>query len=195
MKNQFVTISFIALIAINFISCRNKKEESASSSNPMELRQLTKNIKWANRTIHRVKLDVTKDTRDMDNNMPEVQYKVDTTFVNLIFDGIWSGKLKAYLPIELSKKHPMTIDEVKELGHGIDSVSFLDPVTRKETIKVIERYLDRNAIQKFKIVEDWFYDSEKNKMESRIIACAPILNRYDDHGDFLAEEILFWVFF
>lgn len=60
--------------------------------------------------------------------------------------------------------------------------------------------IDYNSIKssevvKYYVKEDWFFDKQRSVMDVRIIGICPVINVYDDDGEFKGEQMMFWVYF
>ncbi len=66
-----------------------------------------------------------------------------TALANIIFNGIYNGKLTAY---DYQQESPMTIEEVKEL----------------------EKEFSRDQIGKMQFIEEWFFDEKDMTMGKRV---------------------------
>lgn len=115
--------------------------------------------------------------------------------IQLILDATESGEATAYNAIDDEFTTPMTPDEVKTIGRGFDTVLQVDPITFEEKTVVTEIELDLTTIKKFRLKEDWYFDKETSTMQVRIIGIAPIRDRYDENGNFLGPEPMFWIYY
>lgn len=202
VKSRFLSgktiITFLFFVSI--IACQPSAEKKTESNetaitSPMDLSKLSAEIIWANRTGHNMKFEVTDSSADMDNRNISPQYPASGELVNLIFEEVLSGKLKAYSAVDLMNLKEIPIEEINEIGHRIDTITMTDPVTLNDSTIVIEQVLDRKTIKKFSVIQDWFYNKQTKKMETKIIALCPIRERFDDQGNYLGIEPLFYVFF
>lgn len=116
-------------------------------------------------------------------------------FVQIVLNATESGDVTAYNAIDDEFTTPMTPDEVKSIGRGRDTITVTDPITLEEKMEVVEKELDLNLIKKFRLKEDWFFDKESSTLQVRIIGIAPIMDKYDDNGNYLGELPMFWVYY
>jgi len=49
--------------------------------------------------------------------------------------------------------------------------------------------------EKIRIKEDWFFDKHRSMLDVRILGICPIVEDYDEKGDFRAFKPLFWIYF
>ena len=43
--------------------------------------------------------------------------------------------------------------------------------------------------------EDWIFDKQLSSMYVRIIGLAPIMKKYDENGNFMADIVMFWTYY
>ncbi len=114
-------------------------------------------------------------------------------FIQIMLDAAYSGELPVYNPIDDEFTTVMTPEEVKSIGRGVDSVLVVDPETLEETIEVQERELNMEHIKGFRVKEDWIFDKQRSTLFPRIIGMAPIMEKYDENGNYVTDILMFWV--
>ncbi|PJF37578.1 MAG: gliding motility protein GldN, partial [Phototrophicales bacterium] len=50
-------------------------------------------------------------------------------------------------------------------------------------------------VQRYRIKEVWYFDSRRGQMDKRILGIAPIVNRYDQDGNFITSMPICWFYF
>jgi len=50
-------------------------------------------------------------------------------------------------------------------------------------------------VVRYKLKEDWIFDKQRSERYVRIIGIAPIVNKYDENGNFKATKELFWLYY
>ncbi|MBT6515329.1 MAG: gliding motility protein GldN [Crocinitomicaceae bacterium] len=60
---------------------------------------------------------------------------------------------------------------------------------------VMTEAITSDAIIKYYIKEDWFFDKQRGVQERRIIGIAPVRYSLDDNGDIKALNTMFWLYF
>ncbi len=64
-----------------------------------------------------------------------------------------------------------------------------------DTTIIIEHQLDYRDITKIRFLEEWSYDGKDIRtMEKKILAIAPLLENYDETGNFRGFQPLFWIY-
>ena len=69
-----------------------------------------------------------------------------------------------------------------------------DPITLEEKYEVIEKKLNREHIKKYRIKEDWIFDKQLSSLYVRILG-TPILAKYDENGNYIADILMFWIYY
>lgn len=129
------------------------------------------------------------DTREK-INLP-FKYEVHP-LVTIFLDLVKNNEITVYKNEDFTG--PMTPQDVAAIGGGVDSQKVF--ITQDSFIwKKVEHTLDPEKITKYRIKEDWFFDKESSTMQVRIIGVAPVLDKYDDQGTFIATIPMFWVYF
>ena len=119
----------------------------------------------------------------------------ESPFINIILDAAKNGEITIYNEISENFTSPMTKDEAASIGASVDSITYVDPVTFQETIKVVYNELNWEDIKRFRVKEVWYFDEETSVMKSRILGIAPLQEVYDDQGNFKYEKPMFWAYY
>ena len=92
-------------------------------------------------------------------------------------------------------KMKMTKEAIQRIGTSSDSLWILNAETGEEEQIEINATIDFNKVKRFKIKEDWFFNSATSTMEVRIIGLAPLIEVYDQNGNYLGDETMYWLYF
>ncbi len=91
---------------------------------------------------------------------------------------------------------PKTIEDLDKELNNIDTILVEDPITEKEYRKVVKNDFNWMDVKKFRIKEDWVFDEESSRMEVRILAITPIMDKYDEGtGMYMGVLPLFHVYY
>lgn len=116
--------------------------------------------------------------------------------IDVIMDAVLEGSLTAYNSIDDEFTMPMTKAEVEAIGGGTDTIEVQNPNPPYDWIKqVVKKELKRDFVVEFRIKEDWFFDKQRSVMDVRIIGIAPVMDDFDDQGNFRGKKPLFWIYF
>lgn len=116
-------------------------------------------------------------------------------FINILIKHAKDGDIQLYSTMDDEFKVSMTPDEMKQIGSSVDTVITFDPETFEEIVTVVVNDLNPEDIKKYRIKEVWFFDEETSTMGVRILGIAPIIQRFDDNGNFLNEGPMFWAYY
>lgn len=116
-------------------------------------------------------------------------------FAKILVDAVQSGDLPAYSTWSDDFSRRLSKNDINGMCNSTDTVVIIDPATFNECLTVVNNPLDLNDIKKFRVKEVWFFDEETSRMNVRILGIAPIIDRYDDMGNFLTSLPLFWIYY
>ncbi len=89
----------------------------------------------------------------------------------------------------------MTKEQIGNIGNSEEDMWIVNVETGLDEQVLIKETLDYSKITKFKIKEDWFFNSATSTMEVRIIGLAPLLATYDNAGNYLGDETMYWLYY
>ena len=115
--------------------------------------------------------------------------------IQIFLDAAYAGDITVYSPTDDQFTTKMTPDEVKSIGRRVDTIMVTDPITLIESPQIVQQDLDIEKIRKFRIKEDWFFDKETSTQMVRVMGIAPIIDRYDENGNFVGELPMFWIYY
>ncbi len=116
-------------------------------------------------------------------------------FFSILMDAAKSGELTVYDTEDEKFTKPLATEEVASKGASTDTVTVFDPETYEETIKIVNNELNPEDIKRFRIKEVWFFDKESSSLQVRILGIAPLLDVKDENGNFLYQQVMFWVYY
>jgi len=118
------------------------------------------------------------------------------SFMQVILDAIKEGSITAYDASSDEFLIPYTYDQI------ILNLSSVDSITAQYTEPpydfydtVIVKDFDPTAVKQIRVKEDWFFDKQRSVLDVRILGLCPILEDYDDNGEFKGYKPLFWIYF
>ncbi len=115
-----------------------------------------------------------------------------------------SGRIKAYSTLDDNFKTALTKEEIENIFESKDTITcgigwYEGRVswTQEEwdAAFIVRNQLDLRNCTRLRIKEGWFFNEATSTMETRIIGIAPIVQRFDDNGNFLNEGPAFWVYY
>ena len=117
------------------------------------------------------------------------EFGTEKYFTNFLINEILENRRKVFS----LKEKPMTISQITNtIGNAsIETTKILDPITNKESLVVVKTD-PISQIKAFKVRQWWYYNDEKESLESTVRAIAPILiDEQEDGSNF--HKIMFWV--
>jgi len=133
----------------------------------------------------------------------DVREKINLTFkypkayfVDILRNAAIEGQITVYDAIDDEFTSPMTPEQVSVAGVGTaDTITVLDPVTLEEKTEITNPTFDPAKVNKFRLKEDWIFDEETSTLICRIIGIAPILEVYDENGEYRGDKVMFWAYY
>ena len=116
-------------------------------------------------------------------------------FIQILLEAAKSGEATVYSTIDDKFTSPFSADDVKTMGSSVDTIITFNPDTYEEEIQIVTNDLNPEDIKRYRIKEDWFFDSESSTLQVRILGIAPLKEVYDDNDNFLYEQPLFWAYY
>lgn len=116
-------------------------------------------------------------------------------FVMVLLDAARAGDITLYHTFDDQFTQPMTVPEMEGIVNKIDTVCFFDPETFVEECKPVINEFNPENVKQFRVKEVYFFDEETGKMDVRILGIAPIIERFDDNGNFLNSGPMFWAYY
>lgn len=89
----------------------------------------------------------------------------------------------------------MATDKVGKIGNSIDTTWQINAITLEDEQVIVSNELEWDKIVKYKIKEDWFFDEETSTFQVRIIGVAPVLESFDEDGNFIGDETMYWIYY
>jgi len=135
------------------------------------------------------------DTREKQNLMFRYPQQ---TLMEILHTAAVKGEITAYDNSVINGdqfKSVLKIKDISSIGKTNDSMWIQNALTFKDELQFISEDIDYSKITKFKIKEDWFFNSATSTMEVRIIGIAPLMATFDDNNNYLGDETLYWLYY
>jgi len=118
--------------------------------------------------------------------------------IEIIHEAVKRGELTVYDPAadyadEFTKVLPPEV--AAEIGESTDTVLVVDPETFEESYEIAQNTLEYVDVKKFRLKEDWFFDKETSTMMCRIVGFAPILEDFDEDGNYRGDVVMYWIYY
>ncbi len=114
-------------------------------------------------------------------------------FMQILLDAASDQRIALYSTVDDDFSTPLSAAEQQAIRGTFDTILVGNPLTGQSEPQVIFNQLDVASVQRFRLKEVWFVDRESSTLKVRIVGIAPIIDEYDEYGNFLYERPLFWV--
>jgi len=103
--------------------------------------------------------------------------------------------LTAYDPVDNEFTVPLTVAEA--IGKMGDSLTIMieDEWGDPSIPQITYNEVTSDAIVKYRLKEDWFFDNERSIMDVRIIGICPYMIATDENGNYKGIKPIFWIYF
>lgn len=119
----------------------------------------------------------------------------EAPFVSILLDAAKNDDIPLYSSLKDDFSIPLTPDERKKVHGSWDTLRIYDPTTGNYTLKPVYNELDWENVKRFRIKEVWYFDENTATLKVRILGIAPLLEVFDDNGNFKYEIPLFWAYY
>nr|MBS0037989.1 gliding motility protein GldN [Saprospiraceae bacterium] len=131
----------------------------------------------------------------------DVREKINAPFINpirplvsILIDGAESGELTVFDNDEFL--NALSPEDVSAQLFRIDTNRVIDPETYEEDIVITESTVDPLSIQRYRIKEVWYFNSNTSRLGVRILGLSPLRDVYSEQtGEFMFEIPMFWVYY
>lgn len=131
----------------------------------------------------------------------DVREKINAPFINpirplvsILIEGAESGELTVFDNDEFL--NALSPEDVSAQLFRIDTNRVIDPETYEEDIVITESTVDPLSIQRYRIKEVWYFNSNTSRLGVRILGLSPLRDVYSEQtGEFMFEIPMFWVYY
>lgn len=117
--------------------------------------------------------------------------------IQIIHEAAKRGDITVYDPSVLNADQftqVLNTEKVKVIGEKNDTVVQPDVMNPDREVEVaIHNPLTWDKIKKFRVKEVWFFDTKTSTMQVRIIGIAPVMEDYDDNGNYRGDMTMYWI--
>lgn len=119
----------------------------------------------------------------------------DRPLFTILMEAAENAEITVYSAEDDKFTAPIDPEEIKNMGAKADTIPFFDPITYEERDTIVYNVLNHLDVKRFRVKEIWYFDEEASTLQVRILGIAPLLDEYDEDGNFLFERPLFWVYY
>ncbi|HAJ99491.1 MAG TPA: gliding motility protein GldN [Bacteroidales bacterium] len=119
------------------------------------------------------------------------------SLMQVILDAIRAGEITAYDIVDDDFTVPLTAAQLFGRLERPQTIRMQRPTPPYEEFDTtITLPFNPGEVRRFRIKEDWFFDSNRSVMEARIIGISPVREAIDPiTGEIRGDEPLFWIYF
>ena len=118
------------------------------------------------------------------------------SFVQIIMDAMKEGTIQAYSELSDQFLYPISYKELMDKMETTKKVTLKRPDNPDmEFDTVITQHFNPSDVYKIRLKEDYFFDRQRSVMEVRILGICPMVNSYDEKGEYRGDKPLFWIYF
>lgn len=129
---------------------------------------------------------------------PETPHNQWRSLMQVLMDALKEGSITAYdatLPTD-EFIVPLTYQELMSTMERTDTVTLQRPYPPYNPYDtVISVTFNPSDVKKFRIKEDWFFDKQRSVMDVRVLGICPVVDDFDEYGEFRGYKPLFWIYF
>lgn len=131
---------------------------------------------------------------------PDIDWWIDNIegsyrdkLVSMLLTNALNGEIDVY---DYFTNNKLTDNELAYIRGRTDTILLQSPdPPYNDTTMIVEQKLEYNDITRVRFLEEWSYDgNDVRTMEKNIIAIAPLLENYDENGNFRGYQPLFWIY-
>jgi len=117
--------------------------------------------------------------------------------IQVIHEAAKKGDITVYDPAALNADRftkPMAKADVEKIGARRDSMITIDPSNPdREIVVPVNQELTWDKIKKYRVKQVWFFDTKSSTMQVRIIGIAPVMEDYDENGNYRGDMTMYWI--
>lgn len=114
--------------------------------------------------------------------------------VTCLLNGICSQEATGYDPISDEFIIELTRAEVASATSKVDTI-YIENEEGVMEPKGIPTSFDPASVKRIRIKEDWIFHNGRSTLEKQIIGICPVMEKYDENGEYKGEMPLFWMYY
>jgi hypothetical protein len=119
---------------------------------------------------------------------------LDSSLVDILISAVRSNKFPAYSTSDLTINNKISTSDFNALTTPIkDTVITVDPVTRKEKMSIVTQDLNTEKIHKYRVIENWSFNTATGKTDIEIVAVAPLMEVWSGGRVLIGVKAWFYV--
>ena len=140
----------------------------------------------------------TMDMREKMNHplyYPITRINDRRSLIQVTRDAVLEGVITAYSTDDDEFKVPLSTTEVEKIGVKEYEMEVENPDTYEMEIQKIKEDFKPENVKRWQLKEDYFFDKQKSELDVRTIGICPLLENYDDAGEYRGDVPMFWIYY
>lgn len=117
------------------------------------------------------------------------------SMIQVIRDAVIENVVTAYSSLDDEFKMRLTLAEVEAIGSKVDTMFVENPETYELEPKIIKEEFNPGHVKRYRLKEDYFFDKQKSELDVRVIGICPVMESYDDAGEYRGDSPMFWIYY
>lgn len=114
--------------------------------------------------------------------------------VTCLLNGVCSSEATAYDPVSDEFIIALTRAEVAASTSTTDTI-YVENEEGEIEPKAIPNGFDPASVKRVRLKEDWIFHNGRSTLEKQIIGICPVMEKYDENGEYKGEMPLFWMYY
>jgi len=151
-------------------------------------------ILWSRRVWQVIDL---REKMNQPLHFPTIPAEGRRSLMQVLIDAIRAGEITAYDIVDDDFTVPLTVEQIFGRLDRTQTITMQRPTPPyMEFDTTITIPFNPAEVRRFRIKEDWFFDSNRSVLDVRIIGISPVREAIDPvTGEVRGDEPLFWVYF
>lgn len=115
--------------------------------------------------------------------------------IKILLEAAKNGDITAYGTLDDEFTTELSQERISEMLYSTDTAQIYNMITEEFEDVVVFNEFNPQDVARYRIKEVWYYDSRLSRLNVRILGIAPIINKYDNDGNFIATMPMCWFHF
>lgn len=111
-----------------------------------------------------------------------------------LLNALCSGEALAYSPVDDEFSIQLTRSEIIGSTSSNDTI-YIENEFGTTVPQLIVNSFEPSSVKRIRLKEDWIFHNGRSTLEKRIIGICPVMEKFDENGEYKGEMPLFWIYF
>ena len=111
-----------------------------------------------------------------------------------LLNALCSGEAVAYSPVDDEFSIQLTRSEIIGSTSSNDTI-YIENEFGTTVPQLIVNSFEPSSVKRIRLKEDWIFHNGRSTLEKRIIGICPVMEKFDENGEYKGEMPLFWIYF